>query len=68
MEKRLVCLCVVHIRQVWCTVETSQDEEIEAKFNVSFEFHFDASFEDDETRVGLDSSFKFPFDVSFEFH
>ena len=68
MEKRLVCLCVVHIRQVWCIVETSQDEEIEAKFNVSFEYHFDENFEDDETGVGLDSSFEFPFDMSLEFH
>ena len=73
MEKWLVYLCMMHIRQVWCTVETFQDKEAnvgldvssEANFglDVSSEFHFDVSSENEEAEAGLDASSEFLFQL-----
>ena len=54
-----MCLCIVHIRQVWCTVKISQDKEAEVGLNASFKFYFDASLEDEEAETGLDTSSEF---------
>ena len=52
--------------QLWCIVETSQDEDAETGPNASSEFYFDTSSKDDEARAGLDTSFEFA--KSSEFH
>ena len=64
---------MVHIRQVWCTEETSLNKEAGARLDASSEFHFDVSLKDNKAGAGFDASSrfaltsKFHFDASFEF-
>ena len=49
-----MCLCVMHIRQIWYTIEIAQVKEAEVGLDRSSKFLFNESSE-------------FPFDTSFEF-